>query len=254
MPGGNVLHEAYAANADGLMNAGFGTTSELHYLQDQAGHQGKTVLMPVEDQHEQMQNADLMKQMLGDKIMTATTPADLRARLDDLVANRTKTSDLEGLTMNKLVTALENPRTNAQHMADLANGAPMTPDEARLHQLINDPANVADGKGERRLVKLLTPALEAAINGDTSFDTRMAKKYDPQRFDNVAQLQDVLADPAKLKAALQVDNIDGPRTKAFIGHIQDMLTQLQAQEGDARKTTAQQQLDSLGKNYFNLGY
>lgn len=252
---GNLLHMMYAANADGAMNAGYGTTSELHYLLEN-GFQGQLLLMPVEAQHEQEANAQKMKALLKNKI-TVADGESLLNQLDRLVQTRTKTSELTG-DMSKLVTAVANPRTNVQHIVDLIKGDKMTEREIDLLNKGKKMAENPDTKAMRRLVKVIVPVLEAAMDNEPKsfFNIQVTAKglFMPY---NMRALMSAMKDEEKFYALLGLKDatVAGPETAELRTEFLDTLDQLIAHSGSPadQNRIAKDYAKKLGE-HFELGY
>jgi hypothetical protein len=247
---GNPLHMMYAAHADGVMNAGYGTTSEIHYLLDN-GFQGKLLLMPVEHQHEQEANGATMKRLLGDKIQVAGDRASLFKELDRMVQNRTTTAQLAG-HMGSIVHAVDNGRTHTGHIVDLMAGGAMTPREAQLLALGKTLAESPDTKSMRRLGKVIVPALQAAIAGRDTIEIKPSSKHATMRYD-MSSLIASMKDDAQFGMLLGGSDIHGAETRKFRAECVATLEQLAALPPDQRKAFAEQCRTALGER-FVLGY
>jgi hypothetical protein len=249
----NALHVAYI-HGNGLMNAGYGTTSEAYYLNKVGGYRGKVVVMPVEHQHEQEQNAEVMRQLMGDSVQVAKTPRELISRLNELMQSPTRTSDLRGVTMHDFVTALENDFTMHQHLANLAAGTrSMETREERLNALSQDPISRNDALTQRRLLYLVWPALEATVTGKTSFSARVGRNFAPEDFANLAQLADVLANPSELRRVLHLKQLGVRQAPQVLDYFRQVLSNLLATPHTERSSAAKAYQDELGER-FTLGY
>ena len=247
---GNPLHMMYAANADGAMNAGYGTTSELHYLLEN-GFQGKLLLMPVEGQHEQEANAATMKNLLGDKVEVASDGASLLDKLDQMVQNRTKTAQLTG-DASGIVQSIENSSTNTQHIVDLMDGGEMTARETQLLALGSELARSPDTKSMRRLAKVIVPALQAAIEGRDAIEIKPTAKHATMRHD-MSSLIASMKNDEQFSKLLGGANVGGNETQKFRAECLATLEQLAALAPDQRRGLAEERRTALGER-FVLGY
>jgi hypothetical protein len=161
----NIMHVAYAAGANGVTSAGFGTTSEYNYLAA-FGYKGKFLVSPVEDQHEQESNAKNLVGMSANSsnpILSASGIKKLMKSLDDFVVAGSG-RPIEGALMEPIIKACKNLDTNAGHAADLLKGGDIQRDASAdatraIIQYTTDHAP----KEVRRMDKLLVPALDAII-------------------------------------------------------------------------------------------
>lgn len=247
---GNPLHMMYAAQADGAMNAGYGTTSEAHYLLER-GFQGKLLLMPVEHQHEQEANARTLHELLGERITVATDKDSFLTRLDERVSNRTTASALTG-DMSRIVSALHNPRTNLAHIADLIAGGPMLEIEADLLARGKAIGESPDTKAMRRMAKMILPALDAVIEGNESFKLKMTAKQ-PETHHTLSSLISALKDDSQFAELLRLDNIGGDETERFRAQFMRHFMTLSELSLDERKPYAERVRNELGDR-FVLGY
>lgn len=174
----NILHVMYAANADGATSAGFGTTSEFHYLHHH-GYAGKFIVAPVENQHEQGANAAELKGLCrsGD-VLRADGIEQVRNRLDNLVNARMieSSSPLTG-TMESILGAAarkakpdEASVSNDDHAARLVADKPEAMSANAQHAIAAMAHYDATDapKERRRAYKLIVPALDALITDPTA--------------------------------------------------------------------------------------
>jgi hypothetical protein len=220
----NILQVMYAANADGVTNAGFGTTSEFYYMahkpQDYAG---KFVAFPVVNQHEQQANAAELSGVMPHKVTNATGPAPtMYAAMDELVAARSAHphTHLSG-NMAQLAKASTSKTSGAQHAAGLiadlykADEAPSNVEgerpnarSAKTEMASYDADHAA--KQSRRIYKLYVPALDAIIKGEDTCAIRATSKAASEQ-KSVEQIVDLLrgiADPAKRPQAQQLMGVE----------------------------------------------
>lgn len=179
----NLLHAMYAATANGVTSAGFGTTSEFNFLRVN-GSESQFVVAPVENQHEQEANgADLVAISKGSAV-NARGMGEMRNQLDQLVRNgvtaKPPSGDMEGI-----VKAVQSTKTNAGHAADLLGGgdARHTADAAVKAMILYEQDSAA--KQARRMYKLLVPALDAIIyaeNSHVNVRVRVTSKVDKTEF------------------------------------------------------------------------
>jgi hypothetical protein len=261
----NALHLAYV-HGDMLMNAGYGTTSEADYLKQVAGHQGQFVIMPVQRQHEQEQNAVVMKERLGDDVQIAEDPDQLIRTLDELMPNRTTTQSLEdrandpsgppeSKTMQRFLDALGDDSTMRKSLAELAAGRrTMTLEEDRLNTLSANPYALSDGLTQRRLLYLAWPALKATLKGEPSFTSQVSRDLPPMQFDNLQELANVLEDDSALEQTLGLEELGTRQSRDVRRYLQDAFHDLLNTPNPVeRKLKARDYMADLGER-FNLGY
>jgi hypothetical protein len=246
----NALHMLYAAQADGVMNAGFGTTSEVHYLL-RKGFQGQVLLLPVEDQHEQQANAEMMQSLLGERITIAHTPGDLSRQLDQLVRSRTRTGALEG-DMSSIVEAVENPHTFTHHIAALMMGGDMTAQETALLQRGREIAQAPDTKAMRRGAKLVVTVLQGLMAGAQEFQVRMTAKQAATQH-GLGELAQRLRSPAECAELFGQVDATGPQTDAFRRQWAQRFERLEQLPPADRGKQAARWLAELGDAYV-LGF
>jgi hypothetical protein len=259
------LHLAYV-HGDMLMNAGYGTTSEADYLKQVAGHQGQFVIMPVQRQHEQEQNAVVMKERLGDDVQIAEDPDQLIRTLDELMPNRTTTQSLEdrandpsgppeSKTMQRFLDALGDDSTMRKSLAELAAGRrTMTLEEDRLNTLSANPYALSDGLTQRRLLYLAWPALKATLKGEPSFTSQVSRDLPPMQFDNLQELANVLEDDSALEQTLGLEELGTRQSRDVRRYLQDAVHDLLNTPNPVeRKLKARDYMADLGER-FNLGY
>jgi hypothetical protein len=255
----NILHLMYAANADGVTSAGFGTTSEFNYLKHQ-GYAGKFVAVPVEHQHEQQANAVMLEgQHAPGVISTAHGIEGLKEQMDLLVANPTKTADLEG-DMSSIVRGSEAQlssdnlsATHAGHAAALIEGR-----ELQKHSSSNLLANIElegennQPKQVRRLTKLHVSALEAIIKGESSFTVAPTSKVDPHMVNSMQVAIDILRNKDMAAEVLNVE-LEGPKQDAFRTEYADALQAIIDLPAHEQKDAATKEMNRLGDRFF-LGW
>lgn len=169
-PADNILHVMYAAHADGVTSAGFGTTSEFFYLHKN-GYKGKFIVAPVENQHEQGANAAELVERCKGKVQRADGVEQVNAELAKLVAGHAEAAPLSGF-MGKIFNAVtkesgegEPANSNVGHAAELLTN-PQSDMRKNAHAAV---AAMADYEGthapkeRRRVYKLIVPALDAMI-------------------------------------------------------------------------------------------
>lgn len=172
----NIMHVMYAANADGVTSAGFGTTSEFYYLHKQ-GYEGKFIVAPVENQHEQGANAAELKSLCGDSVRRADGIEQVKEQLGEMIADRVVASRSESASgwrdgMKPLTDAAsreaapgEPALSNVGHAAELldAKTAAMSEKATRTVTAMAHYDATDAPKERRRVYKLLVPALDALI-------------------------------------------------------------------------------------------
>lgn len=246
----NALHMAYAAHADGMTNAGFGVTSEVHYLM-RHGFQGQVLLLPVEDQHEQQANARMLHHMLSSGIAFAHDPSDMRDHLDALVRSRTRTGELRS-HMSSLLRAVNNPHTYTHHIARILNGARMSPQEAALLQRGHEIANDPDTKAFRRGAKAIVTALQGVTEQMDLFEIRMTTKQVPS-LHSIRSLAEQLRNDDQCAALFGNIDAGGPATQEFRRMWASRLMQMDEAPVTERKQMARNWLAELGDAYV-LGF
>jgi hypothetical protein len=257
----NAMHVGQAANFDAVTAAGFGTSSEMHYLISNDAYQGNLLLMPVERQHEQEANAAvLLPDALGerrDRVATAKNIDDLRSKLDDMVVNKATTNaELGNSTMNALYQATykKGPLAIDKAVERLTTKAGMTAVESRLLQDNTERANDPDRKALRRINKAMIPALMALSEGKATLDIRMTAKVDSKRV-TVRELINTLSDPDKASELMDAD-LHGERAKSHCANCVTSLEGLMAIEsGSDRRQAAKELLrGEYANDVYTLGY
>jgi hypothetical protein len=258
---GNAMHVAQAANFDAVTAAGFGTSSEMHYLISNDAYHGNLLLMPVERQHEQEANAEiLLPAALGDRrdmVDTAENIEDLRNKLDEMVVHKATTDHkLHDKTMESLHTAThrERPLATDKAVERLTTKTGMTADEARLLDENTRRANDPDRKALRRINKVMIPALMALSEGKVRMDIRMTAKDEPAIM-TVRGLIEVLRHPDQASALMDAD-FSGELARSECEKCVTLLEGLlEMDPGPARQQAAQ---DLMRGTYANdthiLGY
>ena len=280
----NILQVMYAANADGVTNAGFGTTSEFFYMahkpQDYAG---KFVAFPVVNQHEQQANAAQLGAAMPEKVTNATGPAQMMYEaIDQLVADRSQypRAHLAG-NMEKLLKGSSLETSGAQHAAGLlaalyasdeARGKAETEGRnataARTDMARYDTEHAA--KECRRIYKLYVPALDAIAQRQGNCTIRATTKVAAQHksVEEIAGLLQGIADPAKRHEAQKLMAIDfnneharqlavdlGNKLHSILAL--DAIQQLSfggAQEANTAARAAERELKELAENRVALGW
>lgn len=166
----NILHVMYAAHADGLTSAGFGTTSEFFYLHKN-DYKGKFIVAPVENQHEQGANAAELVQRCKGKVQRADGVEEVKKALGKLVDGHADAPALKG-TIGKVFSAVtkesaegEPAVSNVGHAADLLTGQhpAMRKNAQAAITAMADYEGTHAPKERRRVYKLLVPALDSMI-------------------------------------------------------------------------------------------
>jgi len=219
---GNILHMMYLAQADGLMNAGFGTTSEALELVVKGHSQANVGLLPVTDQREQQANAREVLRMGGDQFIGLDDGSKLGDALDRIVESGTTTDALQG-TMAAIVQTVGNPRTNSEHIAGMLFGEEHpSVRETRLLAAGRDLHHNPDSKAMRRMAKLLFPLLQATAQGQAQTTVRMTHKAAPQPM-TLDKALSVLKDTRQLAATLRIPNAQSPEVASarerWIGNL-----------------------------------
>ena len=272
----NILQLMYAANADGVTNAGFGTTSEFHYLAKN-GSEASFVVAPVENQHEQEANAALLEAAFPNDqdsanrlVMSARGAADMHARIDALVAHsvaRAANPDYLQGDMSQLAAAAANAKTGAGHAASLLASLDVADaNEMRANAMsaIDAMANYTDTdapKQRRRAYKLLVPALDAIISERTTFDIRPTTKVDARSL-NVQDAITLMRKGAEagdggapeLNELLQIE-MTNDSIKSLLSEASNLLETLMAlPEGHVRSQAALEALTDLANHKLALGW
>jgi hypothetical protein len=208
---GNAMHVGQAANFDAVTAAGFGTSSEMQYLISNDAYQGNLLLMPVERQHEQEANAEvLLPKALGDRadrVDTAKNIGELRDKLDNMVVNKaTSNAKLEGKTIQSLydATHAKGPQATDKAVERLTTKTGMTADESRLLEENTRRAESPDRKALRHLNKMMIPALTALSKGETSLQIRMTAKDEPKTV-MIKDVMKALREPDRATELLNAD-------------------------------------------------
>ena len=172
----NILHLAYAANASGLTNAGFGTTSEYNYLAMSGDYKGDFVVAPVKLQHEQMANANILEAKFNElpefngRVTKAADPEAknldfLYKELDALVVKSNKELPADA-TMQKFIDAVNKEESNSSLTAALLNrGAKPTEKSLSIANAVDKVMNEEAPDQVRRMDKLLLPILMGLEDG-----------------------------------------------------------------------------------------
>jgi hypothetical protein len=258
---GNAMHVAQAANFDAVTAAGFGTSSEMHYLISNDAYHGNLLLMPVERQHEQEANAEiLLPAALGDrrdKVDAAENIEDLRNKLDEMVVHNATTNDkLSDKTMEALHTAThrESPLATDKAVVRLTTKTGMTADEARLLDENTRRASDPDRKALRRINKVMIPALMALSEGKVAMDIRMTAKDAPKSM-TIRGLIEALRDPDQAGALMDADfsgEVARSECQKCVNWLEDLLA---LDHGPTRQQAAQSLMRGTYANDTHiLGY
>ena len=260
---GNALHMGKMANFDVISSAGFGITSEMLYLFLNNAFNGNLVLFPVENQHEQVANAQsLVPQAiegtnLGTRISSAINIEDLKAHIDRLVTGDGTTNEkLGNATMAKLfkaATRTDLPKATDQTV-NLLHGGPMTTDAARLLAENTRRASDPESKALRRLNKVMVPALNALANGEMRLTTKMTMMAEPQTL-HVTDLIVTLRDPAAAGELMSAD-LSGQKAQAMSAVFADKLEELVfIDDENMRADAAREYLaGEYANNKYSVGY
>jgi hypothetical protein len=281
----NILQVMYAANADGVTNAGFGTTSEFAYMAHHPrDYAGKFIAFPVVNQHEQQANAAQLAAAMPGKVTNATGPATtMHAAIDGLVAERAAhpRRHLDG-DMKRLLDGAQSPVSGPQHAAGLIarlyeadeqdgvlahEQESPTAEKAKLAMSGYDQGNLA--KQSRRIYKLYVPALDAIVNGRPDCTIRATTKVEAQQTQvaDVARLLRGIAEPGIQQEAQQLmgirfDHPDARKLAVRLGETlskivvaQDMSRDLLLGGDDAKaRALAAAELKDLAENKVALGW
>lgn len=257
----NAMHVGQAANFDAVTAAGFGTSSEMHYLISNDAYAGKLLLMPVERQHEQEANAEvLLPAALGDRadrVDTAHNIGELRQKLDDLMVNTATTNEVLGnRTMASLHEATHRGGAQATDKASqsLTRTREMNADEARLLNENTERAEDPSRKALRRLNKVMIPALKAMSQGSAFVDVRMTAKENPRNI-SVPDLIRALRDP-NLASALMGADFSSAEAQEASNHFADKLEELRnIPAGHQRNQAAETYMrGEYANDKFTVGY
>lgn len=258
---GNAMHIAQAANFDATTAAGFGTSSEMHYLISNDAYNGNVLLMPVERQHEQEANAEvLLPAALGDranKVDAARNIDDLKQKFDKMVVeNATTDAKLRDKTMESLYKAThrESPLATDKAVERLRTHGGMTADESRLLQENKNRTDDPDRKALRRINKVMIPALQALSEGKGVMDIRVTTKVASERI-GVRALITALSDPVKASALMRAD-LSGEEAKLHCKKCVDWLEGLLAIESSTGRQKAAEELllGEYANETYTLGY
>lgn len=258
----NAMHMAQAANFDAVTAAGFGTSSEMHYLISNNAYQGNLVMMPVEKQHEQEANAAvLMPEALApehrSRVSAASDIGDLKAKLDAMVVDNPTTNAKLGQTkMEALYTAThkEEPKATDKAVERLRTHKGMTTAESTLLAENTSRAENAETKALRRLNKVMIPALKALSEGKFNVDIRMTAK-DESKILNLRELITALQDPVKAGRLMGAD-FAGDKANTLREKSVEMLQSLSNTQNDTDRMRAAEKImrGAYANNTYTLGY
>ncbi len=255
----NILHLMYAANADGVTSAGFGTTSEYNYLKHN-DYRGGFLAIPVENQHEQQANAVMLKESHEPGVISVgRNIEELKQEMDVLSQKSVKTSELTG-DMSRIIAAAEKEvdsggesATHAGHAAELIrNKEQMKPDAKILLDAIKVENELDQSKQVRRLTKLHVSALQAIQRGETSFTVAPTAKVDPKHIGSLGDTVAILRNKDSTADLLDVE-LEGPKQEAFRAEYAEKLQAIINLPPTDRPDAAKKELERLGDRFF-LGW
>jgi hypothetical protein len=273
----NVLHVMYAAHADGVTNAGFGTTSEFDYMVNN-GYAGDFVAFPVVNQHEQQANAAMLAgRAAAGRVTNATgDTAVLYGSLDAMVARRCTqengpTAHLSTTTGSAapLLTATHNEASGPDHAAALlgslfeGDDVPMRANAtASIAAMADYDLNEAPAKESRRIFKLLVPALDALAKGQAQCEIRPTAKVAATTLsvEQVAARLDAIGSPRDTRlrddtAELMGVAFNHAASRQLAADMASQLREVMAQRSQAaRAQAAGQLLQDLATNRIALGW
>lgn len=269
LKGPNAMHVAQAANFDAVVSAGFGTTSEMAYLLNREAYEGKFLVLPVEDQHEQVANANLLLpgtltlEKMEESVRVVDNVEELKQKLKRLVSvEATTNQDLGVKTMKPLFDATNSSEggTLIDRTAALITGdRPMDEFEKHLLSLNDRRAMSNEVKAARRLNKVMIPALEALAKGETSADVRFTSKVG-NTSKTVAKWAEMLSNPEESGKMLGA-SFDNKRSRHLLNRAADKLRDLsEMPDGTETEIEAKQKAaDDFMRNeyankFFLLGY
>lgn len=265
----NILQVMYAANADGVTNAGFGTTSEFNYLANN-GSNADFVAVPVENQHEQEANAAQLIGAFGaNRVTSASGAAALYAALDALVIKRAgqenSTSHLIGNMAQIQAAAGADGTSGAAHAADLlkrlegldhAQG-PLPPMRENAVAAIDSMATYTDTdapKQRRRVYKVLVPVLDSIINGGDAVALRPTAKVQPHQTTVNAAIQMMENDHAALGNIMTIEFDNASVQQLLRDSAASLRALMNMEAGQARQHAAIEQLMQLANSEVALGW
>ena len=264
----NAMHIAQAANFEGVTSAGFGTSSEMHYLIENNAYQGNFIVMPVEEQHEQEANAnELLPAALSPenagRVTTANNIQQLRDQMDDLVMNRATTTHslfLDNTHMGGMLDATHRPGAIADKAANLLQGTGdgMSALDARLLDQNNRRAGDIDKKEARQLNKVMIPVLQALVDGQPNATIRLSTKV-PEVTVNVADFVNGMNNPdTRLDTLRNMTGVivTGDQSTQLTANFAAGLNNIMDQpEGNARQQAADDyRRGEYANDVFTVGY
>ncbi len=260
----NILHVAYAANANGVTSAGFGTTSEFNYLKS-AGFQGKFLVAPVENQHEQEANAANLVKKFDGIVSSASGIEKLKEGLDAAV--KAGIGSLTGQeNMSQIILASRNVNTNSGHAADLLKGGNPTEKSLDVNDKMQKYIIEHSAKQARRMYKLFVPALDAIIFQDDKQElsslnvkVRVTSKVEPTTL-KLTEVIDLMKNPSdtrnvgSLEKLLQIkiDNVNVEAEIKKFGKQLEAFTKIT--DINERKETAIKFITELAEKNIALGW
>lgn len=271
----NILQLMYAANADGVTNAGFGTTSEFHYLAKN-GYQGDFVAFPVVNQHEQEANAaQLVDAFEPGRVTKAIGAEEMYRGIDALVDKRAAQpqpdAHLGDGSMRSLFEASRSQSSAAGQAAallaslDAADGQGVggSANAQRASAAMEAYDGAESAKQHRRIYKLAVPALAAVAEGRETCEIRATSKVESTQMPvrDVAALLQGLGRPASLRsqagAEQQVEAllglpIDNASARALAAQLGQQLGRILSEDG--RAAAADQALRTLANERVALGW
>ena len=258
----NAMHVAQAASFDGVTSAGFGGLSEMHYLISNDAYHGNLLVMPVQKQHEQETNADVLLRnafgsVLPPNVDTEKDIAALLTKFDDMVSKKATTNDaLSGKTMKPLFEAThkETKKATDKAVERLTTHGGMTADERRLLLLNFQTANDPKTKALRRINKVMIPALKAMKGGAYIVQTRMTAKV-PTRYTAVDDLIKQLRDPMKANELLDLD-VFTPEAHAECKRFANFLQEIRDKPSGPERVAAAKEFmyERYANEMFFVGY
>ena len=266
----NILQVMYAASADGVSNAGFGTTSEYFYLAKN-GSAARLVVAPVENQHEQEANAAQLVEEFkdGGRVVSAQGIEALNEAISQLVSDRTQQQDPNGHLqgdMRSIVDAANKAETGAKHAASLlkSHGSdPMRTNANLAIEAMNDYAEHHAPKQHRRLFKLVVPMLDAVIKGNdlTAVQVRATRKVDGEDIsvdDAKALLKSLAAGHAEakgqFKTLMKLEGEIHPSSVTLAQSLYEVLNEVTSGPVEGRSKAAEVALTRLAEKAIALGW
>lgn len=264
----DILKVMWAADADGVTNAGFGTTSEFNYLA-RNGSNADFVAAPVEFQHEQEANAANLVGAFEPGRVTSASGADaLHAAIDALVKKRhgqeNATIHLRGNMAQIDAAARAEGTSGKAHAADLlkrlddldaGDEVPsMRENAVGAMDAMADYANTNAPKQRRRVYKALVPVLDSIIKGADAVTLRPTAKVPPHDTSVSDAMRMMASDHRALGDIMNIEFDNAGAKQLLTDSARSLRVVMRMEAGAVRQNAATEMLKELANKAIALGW